>query len=131
MPPARVNAPGKFAFHDGGAAEMPKENPLLLVPLARQPVKPFNVVRAADTPINPKTAVTNLMYERLLKGTIWEYYQLVMTQWPRVEGNQATPVPASLNGDASNTFPGLAAAPSAFANVTMERSTRTAYNWGA
>jgi len=44
-----------------------------------------------------------------------------MTQWPRVEGEQSKPLPASLSGDASHTFPGLGSASgSAFANVTME-----------
>ena len=81
----------------------------------------FNVTRSPVSPINPKTAYTNLMYERRLKGTVWENYQLVMTQWPRVTGEQSIPVSASLNGDASHTFPGLgSAAGSAFANVTME-----------
>ena len=58
-------------------------------------MKPFNVTRSQVSPINPKTAFTNLMYERQLKGTIWEHYQLVMTQWPRVTGEQSVPVPAS------------------------------------
>ena len=121
VPPARVGAPGVFAFHDGTSTAPPAENPLTLTPLAKEPVKPFNVIRAADAPINPKTAFANLMYERVLKGSIWENYQLVMTQWPRVEGEQSIPVPASLNGDASHTFPGLGSASgSAFSNVTME-----------
>ena len=121
VPPARAGAPGRFALHDGASRAMPVENPLRLVPLAPEPVAPFNVTRAAVSPIHPKTAYTNLMYERLLKGTVWENYQLVMTQWPRVTGEQSLPVPATLNGDASNTFPGLGSASgSAFANVTME-----------
>ncbi len=121
VPPARANAPGGFALNDGTSTPAPAENPLSLVPLAREPVKPSNVTRSAVMPINPKTALTNLMYERQLKGTIWENYQLVMTQWPRVTGEQSIPIPASLNGDASHTFPGLgSAAVSAFANLTME-----------
>jgi hypothetical protein len=121
VPPARAGAPGRFALHDGGEAAAPSANPLMLVPLAKEPVRPYNVTRSAVSPIHPKTAFTNLMYERKLKGSIWEYYQLVMTQWPRVQGEQSVPVPASLSGDASNTFPGLgSAAGSAFANVTME-----------
>jgi len=121
VPPARPGAPGLFAFHDGGTDAPPAENPLTLRPLLKEPVKPFNVTRAVESPIHPKTAFTNLMYGRLLKGTIWENYQLVMTQWPRVEGEQSTPLPAGLSGDASHTFPGLGSASgSAFANVTME-----------
>jgi hypothetical protein len=121
VPPTRPEAPGRFALHDGGTNPPPAANPLYLVPLAPEPVKPFNVMRSPVSPINPKTAFTNLMYERQLKGTVWARYQLVMTQWPRVTGEQSAPVPASLSGDASNTFPGLgSAAGSAFANVAME-----------
>ena len=119
VPPSRMDAPGKFTFHDSGAAGMPSENPLPPVPLAPQPVQPFNVVRFAEAPIHPKTALTNLLYERKLKGTVWEYYQLVVTQWPRLEGDQSVPVPAAQNGDVSNTFPGIGAV-SAFANIAME-----------
>ena len=54
-----------------------------------------------------------------MKDTVWQYYGIVVTQWPRMEGNQALPVPASQNGDITNTFPG-AGAFSAFANVSME-----------
>ena len=120
-PPARAGAPGGLALSNGGPDAPPAQNPLLLVPLAREPVQPFNVTRSAVSPINPKTAYTNLMYERQLKGAVWANYQLAMTQWPRVPGEQSLPVPASLNGDASHTFPGLGSASgSAFANLSME-----------
>jgi hypothetical protein len=120
-PPARPGAPGTFALHNGAADAPPLENPLTLTPLAKEPVKPFNIARSAVSPVHPKTAYTNLMYERQLRGTVWENYQLVMTQWPRVTGEQSVPVPASVNGDASHTFPGLGSASgSAFANITME-----------
>jgi hypothetical protein len=117
VPLARPGAPGVFAFHNGGREPMPAENPLALVPLAKEPVTPFNVVRTM--PIHPKTALTNFQYQELLEGTIWKNYQLVVTQWSRLEGNQATPVPAALNGSIVNTFPGTGAF-SAFANLTME-----------
>ena len=42
-----------------------------------------------------------------------------MTQWPRLDGNQAVPVPATQNGDITHTFPGEGAF-SAFANTAME-----------
>ena len=119
VPPARPDGPGTFTFHDGGTAEMPDENPLFLVPLAPQPVKPFNVVRYARTPIHPNTAAMNTRYQRLLNDTVWGRYQLVMTQWSRVPGNQANPVAVTVTGDASTTFPGVGAG-SAFANVTLE-----------
>ena len=61
----------------------------------------------------------NFSYQELLAKTPWQYYKVVMTQWPRLDGNQAAPVPAKLDGSITNTFPGLGAI-SAFTNVTME-----------
>jgi hypothetical protein len=126
VPPARFGEPVKFTFHDGGftfhdndKGVMPAENPLSLVPLAPQPATPFNVERPFTAKVHPKTELTNYLYQELLKDTIWQYYGIVVTQWPRMEGNQALPVPASQNGDITNTFPG-AGAFSAFANVSME-----------
>ena len=119
VPPSRFGDPVKFTFHDGGKTPMPLENPLPLVPLAKQPVTPYNVERPFFARIHPKTELTNYQYQEMLKGTVWEYYGAVVTQWPRLEGNQALPVPPALNGDITNTFPG-AGAFSAFANVSME-----------
>jgi len=118
-PPSRFGDPVKFTFHDGGKAPMPAENPLSLVPLAPEPVTPFNVERPFFARGHPKTELTNYRYQELLKDTVWQYYGIVVTQWPRIEGNQALPVPATQNGDITNTFPG-AGAFSAFANVSME-----------
>jgi hypothetical protein len=114
---------GDFLFNDGTPTAMPGENPLPLIPLPPQPAKPFNVNRSAATTIHPNTHATNGAYHELLKGTVWQYYQLVVTQWPLQPGNQALPVPAAITGDIYNTFPGTgpgATADSAFANLTME-----------
>jgi len=119
VPPSRFGDPVKFTFHDGGKARMPDENPLSLTPLAAQPVAPFNVERPFFAKVHPKTELTNYQYQELLKDTVWQYYGIVTTQWPRMEGNQALPVPATQNGDITNTFPG-AGAFSAYANVAME-----------
>ena len=72
-----------------------ERNPLSLNPVAPEPVRPFNVVRSSDAPILTSTELTSHAYQRLLAGTPWEYYRLVVTQWPRLEGNQATPIPAT------------------------------------
>src|SRR5215472_1929777 len=119
VPPSRFGEPVKFTFHDGGKAGMPAGNPLSLVPLAPQPAAPFNVERPFFAKVHPRTELTNYQYQELLKDTVWQYYGIVVTQWPRMEGNQALPVAPSQNGDITNTFPG-AGAFSAFANVTME-----------
>jgi hypothetical protein len=119
VPPSRFGDPVKFTFHDSGKSAMPATNPLSLEPLAREPVTPFNVERPFFAKVHPKTELTNYQYQELLKATVWQYYGIVTTQWPRLEGNQALPVPASLNGDITNTFPG-AGAFSAYANTSME-----------
>jgi hypothetical protein len=119
VPPGWADSPGAYVLHDGSRAAMPQTNPLSLVPLASEPVRPFNVVRDAGAQILTRTELTNYSYQGLLAGTPWQYYRLVVTQWPRLEGNQAAPIPASLDGGVANTFPGLGAF-SAFANVTME-----------
>jgi hypothetical protein len=114
---------GNYLFNDGTPGAMPAENPLPLIPLGKQPVKPFNINRSLDTAINGNTHATNSAYQELLKDSVWQYYKLVVTQWPLQPGNQALPVPASLTGDIFNTFPGIgpgARSDSAFANLTME-----------
>jgi hypothetical protein len=114
---------GDFLLNDGTPTAMPAENPLPLVPLAKQPAKPYNVVRSFATSIHPNTHATNSAWRDLLKGTVWTHYRLVTTQWPLQEGNQALPVPAEMTGDIIHTFPGNgpgATTDSAFANLTME-----------
>ena len=119
VPPAEPGAPGRFTLHDGTDAAMPAVNPLALVPLAKQPVKPFNVVRSAKLPIHPNTMATNAAYRKLLAGSIWSNYQLVLTQWPLAPGDQSIPVAATQAGDIFETFPGEGAT-STFSNMAME-----------
>jgi hypothetical protein len=119
VPPKWADWPGSFVLNDATGAPMPEQNPLSLAPLAPEPVRPYNVVRVADAPILTPTELTSYGYRNLLAGTPWQYYRLIVTQWPRLEGNQADPIPASLDGSIANTFPGTGAF-SAFANVTME-----------
>lgn len=120
VPPKQFGGTGNFFFSDGDKRNlMPLENPLTLAPLAKQPAVPFNLSRSIMMPIHPKTELTTLVYQRLLHNTPWEFYQIATTQWPRLEGNQAAPVPATQGGEMTTTFPG-AGATSAFANLTME-----------
>jgi hypothetical protein len=94
-----------------------------LTPLVRQPARPFNVIRSPNAPIHFDTSVTNRGYQDLLKDTVWQYYKLVVTQWPLQPGNQALPVPATQTGEIFHTFPGTGpgtSAKSAYANLAME-----------
>jgi hypothetical protein len=129
VPPKWADWPGAFALNDGSVSPMPERNPLSLASLAPEPVRPFNVVRANDAPILTATELTNYAYQHLLAGTPWQYYRLVVTQWPRLEGNQASPIPATVDGSVANTFPGEGSF-SAFANVTMETFDQTGVQLG-
>lgn len=55
--------------------------------------EPINVVRLSQIPDTPKPAVgetdysttgMNKMYRDMLKGTVWEHYQLIGSQWPQL-----------------------------------------------
>jgi|ERR1044072_1769999 hypothetical protein len=39
-----------------------------------------------NTPTGASTRDFNIYYQQLLKGTVWQYYQLVITQWPSNPG---------------------------------------------
>ncbi len=119
VPPKWADWPGAFVLNDASGTPMPAANPRTLVPLAPEPAQPFNVERLATAPSLTATELTNYRYQALLAGTPWQYYRLVVTQWPRLEGNQANPIPPTVDGSVTNTFPGEGAF-SAFANVTME-----------
>ena len=119
VPPKWPDWPGAYVLNDDSGTPMPARNPLSLVPLAPEPVRPFNVTRHTAAPVLTSTELTSYAYRRLLAGTPWEFYRLVVTQWPRVEGDQSLPIPPTLDGSIVNTFPGQGAF-SAFTNVTME-----------
>jgi hypothetical protein len=103
---------GPFNYNNGSGAPMPQINPDPWPPTTATPTV-FNVQRL--TPINPSTANTNTQYQAALraKGGPWQFYQLVMTQWPVPPNTPSNP------GTPNFTFPG-SGANSAFANVTLE-----------
>jgi hypothetical protein len=116
VPPAKPGAPGTFVFNNGSPTAMPAENPFPLDPLTLPTPAPFNVQRIR--PIHPSTQATNLVYQQALAnaGSIWRFYELVMTQWP------LQPNMPQLPGTIANTFPGSGGGSDAtvFANTTME-----------
>lgn len=87
VPPASGPTSGhSYSFNNGtnnpatigGYANRP---PLMAPQL--QPVdqrKPVQVTRF--NPIPDSTAALNTTWQQALKGTVWQYYQLVFTQWP-------------------------------------------------
>lgn len=62
----------------GGYANRPPFMAPKLQPVADR--KAVQVTRL--NPIPDSTATLNTTWQQALKGTVWQYYQLVMTQWP-------------------------------------------------
>jgi hypothetical protein len=102
------NDPSKPEVLDPATAPLPisKSNPPLQNPRVMQVIRSKKI---ADS-----TRRTNEDYRALLKGTVWENYALVMTQWPKF------PQPEEENGA---PFPGPFTGPDPMtniANTTME-----------
>jgi hypothetical protein len=63
-----------------------------VVPTAGQPApspSPVQVTRVnpiPNTPAGQSTREVNVFYQQLLKGTVWQNYELVVTQWPFLPG---------------------------------------------
>jgi len=113
--PPQPGAPGPFGFNDGSGQPMPASDPNGGWPPndVQNPIV-FNVQRLK--PIHASTQATNSKYQQALGG-VWQFYQLVMTQWP-VPGN--TP---QNSGAPRFTFPGRINPgddTTSFANTTLE-----------
>lgn len=115
---SQTGAQAPFTFNDGSGEAMPDNNPIKFPPPNTPPLK-FNVERLK--PIHPSTQRTNAAYRQALaqQNSVWQFYQLVMTQWP-LQKNPPEPIPPSQPGTPNSTFPGLGSDGTAFSNVTME-----------
>jgi hypothetical protein len=110
----------RSTFNDGSGKPMPDPNPYPPFDPKKPvppPPPPFNVDRLK--PIHDSTRATNVQYRQALsqQGSVWQYYQLVMTQWPLDRNKPEVP------GTPANTFPGTREPgddATAFANITME-----------
>jgi hypothetical protein len=110
-----LNPGGPYTFNNGDCKDrMPNWAPDN-APDA-PPKTPFNVERTEHL-INIKTADRNQVYQKLFGAqsaqSKWQYYELVMTQWPI---DDVAPGEA---GDPAHTFPTTSTS-SAFANTVME-----------
>lgn len=83
--------PGGYSFNNGtntpptvgGFANRPPQPAPSIQPIdQRVPVQVTRLNPIPDTPQGASTRDINAFYQQLLKGTVWQYYQLVMTQWP-------------------------------------------------
>ncbi len=118
MPPADPYCiPGQPGNQNGCPGSGNPPVPAVMPATASQATR-FNVTRKMPIGIGAATTpTTNSSYQALLAqaapNSPWQYYQLVMTQWPTpgsTPANQGTP---------AFTFPGNSAT-SSFSNVTME-----------
>jgi hypothetical protein len=115
------NVPGRgaklpYGFNEANGTPMPSKNPYKIDPLPLPTPPPFNVSRVKK--IHVSTEVTNVKYKTALAGTPWQFYQLVVTQWPLCN---PTCKPEQ-RGNPAFTFPGSAPGTdeTSFANTTLE-----------
>jgi hypothetical protein len=84
--PKPTPPPNGYSFNNG-TSNPPTPNgynykpPLQVQPLP-SPVQVTRVNAIPNTPTGSSTRDVNTYYQTLLKGTVWQYYQLVVTQWP-------------------------------------------------
>jgi hypothetical protein len=86
--------PNGYSFNNG-TGNPPTPNgynykPALTAPGTPTPTpSPVQVTRVnpiPNTPAGQSTRDVNTFYQGLLKGTVWQYYQLIVTQWPGIPG---------------------------------------------
>ncbi|MBV8140656.1 MAG: hypothetical protein JOZ60_01255 [Verrucomicrobia bacterium] len=105
-----------YSFNDPSRTQSPDPStaprPISRSNLPADNPRPMQVIRSKK--IAGSTRKTNADYQALLRGTVWENYQLVLTQWPKF------PQPEEENGA---PFPGQFTGPDPMtniANTTME-----------
>lgn len=112
-----TGAQSPYTFNDGSGTAMPNSNPIGYPPPAAPPTK-YNVTRVM--PISASTMTTNSNYQQAmakLGNGVWQYYQLVMTQWPTPGSTPSNPGGTGFSIPGTNKqFPTT----SGFANTTME-----------
>jgi hypothetical protein len=69
-----TNNPPTVGGYDHKPAAPPMPSPA--------PVQVTRVNAIPNTPPGASTRDFNAYYQQLLKGTVWQYYQLIVTQWP-------------------------------------------------
>lgn len=85
------------------------------------PVQVTRVNPIPNTPAGQSTRDVNLYYQTALKGTVWQYYQLVVTQWPANPGiGQGKPFTLMNNGGVYPANAGAAFPATGAVNTTME-----------
>jgi hypothetical protein len=91
--PPPAPPPGGYSFNNGtgspatpnGYDYKPPVGPSVQAGAQPAALRPVQVTRVNPIPSTPQGASTrdvNAYYQQLLKGTVWQYYQLIVTQWP-------------------------------------------------
>jgi len=120
---------GYYSFNNG--TDTPKTpngynyKPPLTAPGTPTPTpSPVQVTRVNPIPNTPQgqsTREVNMYYQGLLRGTVWQYYQLVVTQWPGNPGiGQGKPFMLMNNGGVYPQNTGAAFPANGAVNTTME-----------
>jgi hypothetical protein len=90
-------------------------------PPSPSPVQVTRVNPIPNTPARQSTREVNTYYQQLLKGTVWQYYQLVVTQWPSDPGiGTGNPFMLMENGGVYPLNSGAAFPANGAVNTTME-----------
>lgn len=88
---------------------------------SQPPVQVTRVNPIPNTPPGQSTREVNAYYQQLLKGTVWQYYQLIVTQWPFNPGiGPGNPFMLMQNGGVYPQNAGSAFPVNGAVNTTME-----------
>lgn len=118
-------APHAYSFNNG--TDTPKTvggynyKPSTQLTPPQKPVQVTRVNPIPNTPPGQSTRDVNAFYQQLLKGTVWQYYQLVVTQWPFNPGiGPGNPFQLMQNGGVYPQNAGTAFPVNGAVNTTME-----------
>lgn len=123
--PKPPSPPNGYSFNNG--TDTPKTTggydykPALTPVASPKPVQVTRVNAIPSTPPGQSTREFNAYYQNLLKGTVWQYYELIVTQWPFNPGIGAgNPFQLMQNGGVYPANAGGAFPVNGAVNTTME-----------
>jgi hypothetical protein len=123
--PQPTPPPSGYSFNNGTSSPATtggyNYKPSLQPAPSPSPVQVTRVNPIPNTPPGASTRDFNAYYRQLLKGTVWQYYELVVTQWPFNPGiGQGNPFVLMQNGGVYPQGAGSAFPVDGAVNTTME-----------
>lgn len=100
----------------GGWANRPPSDQMQPDPANRTPVQVTRLNAIPATPAGASTQVVSAAWQAALRGTVWQYYELVTTQWPTL----TTPFATMESGGAYPEGSGTPFPQNGVTNTTME-----------